>query len=62
MVGRDLRQMGRRVSPRSDERLGGLSSHLYRLRDTNYVMTTQVYGSTINPPLDLRLGQVGKTT
>ena len=29
---------------------------------TNYVMTPQVYGSTINPPLDLRLGQVWKTT
>lgn len=29
---------------------------------TSYVMTPKVYGSTINPPLDLRLGQVWKTT
>jgi peptide/nickel transport system substrate-binding protein len=28
---------------------------------TNYVMTTNVHGSTINPPLDLRLGQAWKT-
>jgi peptide/nickel transport system substrate-binding protein len=28
---------------------------------TNYVMTPKVHGSTINPPLDLRLGQVWKT-
>jgi peptide/nickel transport system substrate-binding protein len=28
---------------------------------TNYVMTPKVHGSTINPPLELRLGQVWKT-
>jgi peptide/nickel transport system substrate-binding protein len=28
---------------------------------TNYVMTPQVHGSTVNPPLDLRFGQVWKT-
>jgi peptide/nickel transport system substrate-binding protein len=28
---------------------------------TNYVMTQKVHGSTVNPPLDLRLGQVWKT-
>lgn len=28
---------------------------------TNYVMTPKVHGSTINPPLDLRFGQVWKT-
>ena len=28
---------------------------------TNYVMTPKVHGSTVNPPLDLRLGQVWKT-
>jgi peptide/nickel transport system substrate-binding protein len=28
---------------------------------TNYVMTPSVHGSTINPPLDLRFGQVWKT-
>jgi peptide/nickel transport system substrate-binding protein len=28
---------------------------------TNYVMTPKVHGSTVNPPLDLRLGQAWKT-
>ena len=28
---------------------------------TNYVMTPKVHGSTVNPPLDLRFGQVWKT-
>jgi peptide/nickel transport system substrate-binding protein len=28
---------------------------------TNYVMTPHVHGSTINPPLDLRMGQIWKT-